>query len=621
MSLTFDKIRISTLNDRNSTVLTKNYDTLPVKSVDKRTGKTITAKNEKFTFVGTFTKAKDVDLINDSKTFLFTGTGQLSHHKNKLLLLYDGDWKRGEKHGKGVENYYNRNSSLDRKYIGNFKNGYRSGEGKVYKLQNNELFYEGTFKNGIIVKGKKYRNGHIVYEGSFSKNKANGNGKLYAENRFCIYDGKFKDGKKNGKGKLYSESTGKKLYEGNFKKDEKNGKGIEYDENGKKLYVGPFRNNERHGKGTLYYPSGKEKYVGMFYKGREEGKGKRFFENGKLEHIGQFYRGNLHKGIQYYLSGSYMKGYFMDNLPNGYTYEYDRNGKLLSECVMTKGIYDGRCKFYHTNGKIQFKGWYRDGEKHGEGVEYNSEGTVIRKGKWLKGVYIGGAKQKRQTVKRTKKEANIRYFLQTKDSNYLKKLTVKDLKEFLSQKANKVSQSKTKKKLAKQLQQWHASIPRLRQAAENTVYDAYMVEHVPFDEFLEEENRIILVTKENVNFGVYLEQREILYECAPRSQNKSFSSYVGDPSAKGIVRLPTSTGGNFNFWRTGKLLKEIANGKNVFHIEQEPENIRVLSKDVAMGGTHVSGLHCDPKDIIKISKIKKSEKIGEGCRCSIAFEF
>ena len=615
---TFDKIRISTVNDRNGGVITKNYDTLPVKIVDK---KKITAKNENFTFVGTFTKPKDIDLIYNSKTFLFTGTGQLSFNKTKKLM-YDGHWKRADKHGKGVEKYYNRDSSKDRKYIGNFKNSYRSGQGKVYKLQNNELFFEGTFKNGDIVKGKKYRNGSIiVYEGSFSKNKYNGKGKLFAENRFCIYDGKFKDGKKNGKGKLYSESTGKKLYEGNFKNDEKNGKGIEYDENGKKLYVGPFRNDLRHGKGTLYYPSGKEKYIGMFYKGLPEGKGKGFFENGKVEYEGQFYKGNFHKGIQYYLSGSYMKGDFYNNLPNGYMYEYDRDGKLLSECVMRKGIYNGKCKFYHTNGKIQFKGWYRDGEKNGEGVEYNSEGTVIRKGKWLKGVYIGGAKQKRQMVKRTKKEANIRYFLQTKDSNYLKKLTIKDLKEFLKEKADKVSQSKTKKKLVKQLQQWHASIPRLRQAAENTVYDAYMVEHVPFDEFLEEENRIILVTKENVNFGVYLEQREILYECAPRSQNKSFSSYVGDPSAKGIVRLPTSTGGNFNFWRSGKLLKEIANGKNVFHIEQEPADVRVLSKDVAMGGTHVSGLHCDPKDIIKISKIKKSEKVGDGCRCTVPFEF
>ena len=94
---TFDKIRISTVNDRNGSVITKNYDTLPVKNVDK---KTITAKNENFTFVGTFTKAKDVD---DSKTFLFTGTGQLSFNKTKKLM-YDGIGKKVKNMGKELKN-------------------------------------------------------------------------------------------------------------------------------------------------------------------------------------------------------------------------------------------------------------------------------------------------------------------------------------------------------------------------------------------------------------------------------------------------------------------------------------------------------------------------------------
>ena len=129
--------------------------------------RTFTAKSDKFTFVGTFTKPKDVD---ESKTFLFTGKGKLSENKTNNLL-YDGDWKKGEKHGNGVENYYNKDSSFDRKYIGNFKNSYRSGIGKVYKLQENELFYEGTFKNGFLVKGTKYRDGQITYSGSFSNNK------------------------------------------------------------------------------------------------------------------------------------------------------------------------------------------------------------------------------------------------------------------------------------------------------------------------------------------------------------------------------------------------------------------------------------------------------------------
>ena len=46
----------------------------------------------------------------------------------------------------------------------------------------------------------------------------------------------------------------------------------------------------------------------------------------------------------------------------------------------------------------------------------------------------------------------------------------------------------------------------------------------------------------------------------------------------------------------------------MFHIEQDLENIRVLSKEV--GGRYVSGLHYDPKDIIKISRIEKSERVG-----------
>ena len=76
-------------------VIRKHHDTLPVISVDKKTGKTITAKDVNFTFVGTFTKAKDV---GNSKTFLFTGKGQLSSNKIKKLL-YEGDWKKSEKMG------------------------------------------------------------------------------------------------------------------------------------------------------------------------------------------------------------------------------------------------------------------------------------------------------------------------------------------------------------------------------------------------------------------------------------------------------------------------------------------------------------------------------------------
>ena len=55
---TFDKIKISPVNDMSNGVIRKHYDTLPVISVDKKTAKTITAKDVNFFFVGTFTKQR-----------------------------------------------------------------------------------------------------------------------------------------------------------------------------------------------------------------------------------------------------------------------------------------------------------------------------------------------------------------------------------------------------------------------------------------------------------------------------------------------------------------------------------------------------------------------------------
>jgi hypothetical protein len=71
-------------------------------------------------------------------------------------------------------------------------------------------------------------------------------------------------------------------------------------------------------------------------------------------------------------------------------------------------------------------------------------------------------------------------------------------------------------------------------------------------------------------------------------------------------------------WRSGQLLKEVADGKNVFYIDNESTDVRVLSKDVAMGGDIVSALHCGT-----LSKFQKliSDKVGKGCRCTVSFEF
>ena len=62
-------------------------------------------------------------------------------------------------------------------------------------------------------------------------------------------------------------------------------------------------------------------------------------------------------------------------------------------------------------------------------------------------------------------------------------------------------------------------------------------------------------------------------------------------------------------------------GYNVFHFKTHPENVRILSKKVALGGSIISGAHCDPKDIVKLSETTKKEKRGDGLKMTVSIEF
>ena len=62
-------------------------------------------------------------------------------------------------------------------------------------------------------------------------------------------------------------------------------------------------------------------------------------------------------------------------------------------------------------------------------------------------------------------------------------------------------------------------------------------------------------------------------------------------------------------------------GYNVFHFKTHPENVRILSKNVALGGSIMSAAHCDPKDIVRISETTKKEKRGDGLKMTVSIEF
>jgi len=159
------------------------------------------------------------------------------------------------------------------KYVGNWRNGNRYGEGS----------YIGS-------------NGE-VYVGQWISDKRNGKGtQAYSDK--SIYIGQWKNNKKHGQG-IYIQKGNK--YIGDWKNGIKNGKGIETFSNGEK-FVGKWWNGTRHGKGveilgknvkhvnkwtnsnsnlvgTLLFPDGR-KYTGEIQNGKRHGKGEQIWKNG-----------------------------------------------------------------------------------------------------------------------------------------------------------------------------------------------------------------------------------------------------------------------------------------------------------------------------------------------------
>ena len=62
----------------------------------------------------------------------------------ELILLFDCEYSKGEKNGKGNEyNFWNGKLTFE----GEYKNGKKNGKGKEYNYNGN-LIYEGEYLNG-----------------------------------------------------------------------------------------------------------------------------------------------------------------------------------------------------------------------------------------------------------------------------------------------------------------------------------------------------------------------------------------------------------------------------------------------------------------------------------------
>ncbi|CAK61449.1 unnamed protein product (macronuclear) [Paramecium tetraurelia] len=210
----------------------------------------------------------------------------------------------------------------------------------VSDFQQNQIMEEGSFNNGILIKGTKfYQNGLIQEKGEFNQNGLINEGERRHPNGYIQEYGIFLDGQ------LHS-------------KDDMSGRA---NDNGVIIEVGYFQKGQLNGEGERRHPSGRKKEVGNFSLGLLDGSGKRYYDNEEntLEEEGVFQDGQLHSlttiSKQYYQDGS-LKCFGL--LQNGllttidgllYFNEYEMKG------VFQNGQVNGTMRILNSKTQMEFR--------------------------------------------------------------------------------------------------------------------------------------------------------------------------------------------------------------------------------------------------------------------------
>ena len=102
-------------------------------------------------------------------------------------LIFEGEYIKGERNGKGKEFYNNHNL----RYKGEYLNG-KKWNGEGYNIKGNMEYKIKDGKGNI----KEFNyNGKLEFEGEYLKGERNGKGKEYNKGGKIIFEGEYKNGK------------------------------------------------------------------------------------------------------------------------------------------------------------------------------------------------------------------------------------------------------------------------------------------------------------------------------------------------------------------------------------------------------------------------------------------
>ena len=290
---------------------------------------------------------------------------------------------KGQKQG-SWKKYYPSNDQLF--YEGQFKDDQPYGEFKHY-------YEEGQLKSTTLYDDEKvrsevfYSNGNRMAIGYFIDQKKDSIWTYYDKAGWVSMREEYKKGMKSGFSISYypDASIASKQQ---FKDDVETGESIQYYPNGKLESKGNYLGGSFNGDYTYYYESGKKMHSGEYISGKRNGMWLFFNENGSLRTVIQYRMGEIAK----------------ETPKNGEFVVYYENGLPKSIFNYTKGLKDGAFVEYYDKGEkvlvprekknsyepdefeeviegqqIKRKGVYSSGALIGEEFFYNEDGSMIEK--------------------------------------------------------------------------------------------------------------------------------------------------------------------------------------------------------------------------------------------------
>eukprot|EP00936_MAST-01D_sp_MAST-1D-sp1_P002661 g2661.t1 len=228
--------------------------------------------------------------VNGRGVYIYTNTSgdgteydaNTSANTSANSAKYDGEWKDGKEHGRGVftcssdGRFY---GATDIKYDGEWKNGNKHGRGVLTAWQKVDNWLVRVFSFGLGPSNHYYK-----YDGEWKDDKQHGRGVETHENGYK-YDGEWKDGKYHGRGvrhvRGFLGNGGFPLIKGQaidwrealyldigceFMLD----RDTSYNFMSDYTYDGEWKDGKQHGRGTLTWANG-NKYDGNWKDGNWEG--------------------------------------------------------------------------------------------------------------------------------------------------------------------------------------------------------------------------------------------------------------------------------------------------------------------------------------------------------------